>query len=131
MAAAETVEDTCQFAVGEEEEGEATESTFSLTLSDEGFSILGDGEGAEAVSCTLDNKNFTCDSLTGTLADEATFTITATTAYDGSFTSETELTVNTATELICEGADCPVVEEQIGASLPCSISATATATISE
>ena len=137
MSPIETVEDTCNFSF--EEEVEATESNFKLTLSEEGFSILGDTEGSQVVSCILDEdsdegdegQKFTCTNLSFSLADEETFSITATTSYDGFFASSTELTLNNKSDIVCEGEDCPTVEQQVGVSFPCSISATATATFSE
>ena len=124
LSSPEITEDSCGFSDQMESDGD---STFSIALTDDGFSITGEGDGAKAVSCALDGKNFTCDD-TVEKTEESTFTLTTTISYDGSFTSETEASVNIGVNIACEGDDCALVEAQTGFSLPCDLKGTSSAT---
>ena len=130
----EITEDTCEFpseeGEGEGEEEAAEESTFSLALTEEGFSITGDGEGAEPVACTLSGKDFTCETNTET-TDGGTFVLTVDYSFEGTFSSATETSMILSTDLTCEGDDCPTLEDQLSTKFPCAISSTGAATLNE
>ena len=130
LSGLEVTEDTCQFPTDEEEE--ISDSEFSVALSDDGFSLDADGDGEDAspVACTLEGKNFTCESEVET-SEEDTFTIAIETSLSGVFASETESTINLSIEVSCEGDDCALVEEQAETSFPCTMASSASGTLNE
>ena len=126
----EVSEDTCNLDSGEETE-ESEPTTFALTLTDGGFTIKGDGDGAETVSCTLENQDFTCDSLSSNLMEEETITLTLTTSYSGSFVSAGEFNADIENTLSCEGSDCETFSTQSGIDVPCNVNGSSNATVNE
>ena len=130
LSAPEVTEDTCNFPSDDSEEAESSDSTFTLALTDDGFTFTGDQEGDEAVACTLDGQDFSCEADSET-TEEETFSMTIDSTLSGSFASDKEATINIAVDISCEGDDCAAIGEQIGTTFPCGIDATGSATVSE
>ena len=132
MTEGEVLEETCNFPEEETEEiEEASDLTFSLALTDEGFSITGEEEGAETVACTLEGKEFGCAPISENMLDEETITISIAIKNTGTFGSDKELLMTIASEVSCVGDDCESAAQALGFDFPCYISGTSTATLNE
>ena len=98
-------------------------------MTDDGFTFTSI-DGTSETPCILDENEFTC-TIEPEVNEGGTFTLISERVFNGTFISEIEASVNFETILSCEGPDCPVVEEDLDMTLPCSVKTIATATADE
>jgi hypothetical protein len=129
LSGVEAIEDTCNASSEEEADEDDQTASLSLALTDDGFTFTS-SDGTSETPCTLDENEFTC-TIEPEVSEGGTFTLISERTFTGIFSSEIEASVNFETILSCEGPDCPVVEEDLDMTLPCSVKTIATATADE
>ena len=111
--------DTCGFGDSDSDSDSDEDTQLVLDPTEDGFLLRFDIESPEdASSCTLDGKDFTCESLSRTEdSDDTVFTIELN-VY-GSFDNATEGFINMSYQYSCEGDYCSVILPEEN---PCEIS---------
>jgi hypothetical protein len=130
---------------GDDDDDDTTEAfspmsgewTITLTLADDGcnygaapepYTATLDVDGATATlteddvvwDCTISGTAMTC--ATGDTIDNTTVDLSVSLdgTIDGTFSDEHSFTFTSNANISCDGADCPLFEAELGATLPCT-----------
>ena len=114
----EVRDDGCNATENDEETLSSEPTAFNLQQHEAGFT-LNPIESAQSIDCSLNNKDFKCTTFSEILEEDDGFTLMMHIETSGTFVSNQEIQLYSATTLNCEGESCSTFEQGFGNDLPC------------